>query len=568
MCGYRKSAALRTLILSAGLLLLTASLCAQESTPPVVLPRTSQQLISCSISGVVVRAQTGEPLKKARVAIYSLNEDRHGYSATTNDAGRFLLEGIAPGNYELKVERTGFVTQSFGVDPSNGHRVNLALDAGKKISNLLVRMPLWAVISGRITDQDGDPVANAEVSALQSYVDEGHRKLSPSQTALTNDLGEYRLYGLAKGRYYLHTEYTERSPVTMLRSTSEDSTTAYAPIFYPGTADVSRATTVTLASGQELPSVDFRLVATRAMRIRGHVYSAIPGKRPPLLCCVYLKPRNNISGTNTFSRPGYPLGIKGDFEIDAVVPGSYFIVAAVGGHIIVHAARIPVEVSNANLEDVNLTLFPGVDLTGRITVEGREPFDRSTLQVSLTSADPETPGVDAVVRRDGTFEFGVVALGSYEFNVYARPPGAYLKSARNNGADFLNGRLDVSTEGSHGPLEITMSLGGYQLDGAVTAADGLPVAGARVVLIPEGNKRKLYLLYKDVVTDQNGKFILQGIAPGDYKVFAWQDVEYNEWEDFEFLKPFEGRGVEVHAEENGHSSVTLKVLAGAESELP
>ncbi|NDQ56248.1 MAG: hypothetical protein GZ088_04140 [Acidipila sp.] len=555
MCGYRKVAALRALMLSVCFPFLTASLSAQEITTPVEPTPVSQKAATCSIAGVVVRAGTEEPIRKAQVLVYTAGEHTRGYSATTDDAGRFFLEGIAPGNYELKVDRTGFVTETVGVDPSNGHRVNLALDAGKKISNLLVRMPVWAVISGRITDQDGDPVANAEVVALQSYVDEGQRKFSPSQTALTNDLGEYRLYGLAKGRYYVRAEYTQSSP----------STTVYAPIFYPGTVDVSRASTVTLASGQELPSVDFRLVATRAMRIRGHVYSAIPGKGH---CCVYLKSRDNTSGTNAFPGPGYPFGIKGGFEIDNVPPGSYFVIAVAWGQKALHAAPVPVEVSNANLEDINLTLSPGVEVTGRITVENGESFDRSTLQFLLTPKDGEYPRAEAEVRRDGTFHFADVALGSYEFNVLVKPPGAYLKSARINGEDILNRNLEIGTEGSHGPLEVVISLGGYQLDGTVADADGLLVAGATVVLIPEGNRRKLYLLYKDVVTDQNGKFILQGIAPGDYKVFAWQGVQNDEWQDPEFLKPFESRGVEVRAEENGHGSVTLKVSAGAARELP
>src|SRR5712692_4393146 len=296
-CGNRKAAVLRALTLMAGSVFLTAVLSAQEPSPQNPPPRTPDKSATCSIAGTVVRAGTNEPLKRAHIYLYPLDGRREGaYSGLTDAAGQFLLQGLEPGRYHLQVTRAGFATQQYGQGSSAGSNAILTLNPGKKISDLIFRMIPGGVISGRVIDEDGDPVSGTTVMAMQSHMYEGQRKLFESQTAITNDLGEYRLYGMLRGRYYIRTEYAEWQSPKNLRSTPDDSTaasrTAYVPIFYPGTADISRAGAITLLPGQEIPSLDVRLLPTRAVRIRGRVFNAVLGK-PATGCCVYLKPRDS-----------------------------------------------------------------------------------------------------------------------------------------------------------------------------------------------------------------------------------------------------------------------------------
>lgn len=524
-------------------------------------PKTAEKLATCSISGLVVRIGTNEPIRKARVDLYRMDEHRNGYREFTDAAGRFLVEDIEPGRYQLQVSRVGYMTQSYGQDSSSGSGMVLTLVPGRKIADLLFRMTPWGVISGRITDEDGQPMAAVEVVTLQSQMHKGKRKLFSSQSAQTNDLGEYRLYGLSKGHYYLRVEHSERQtpdhPIMVRRI-------GYAPVYYPGSVNVSRAVAVDVSPGQEVPSVDFKLIPTRAVRIRGSVFNAILGK-PGTSCCVFLEPRDTDVVLNVFHPTGQTLGPNGTFEIDNVVPGSFTLVASAFVEGKVHYARLPVEVGDTDLEEIKLTILPGVDLVGRVAIEGREPVDPSVIHVHLEDSDSDLSSIrPADVKPDGTFKFADVSLGSYEVGVSGGPWGAYLKSARINGEDILNGKLDVSPGKSRSPIEIILSSDGCQVDGAVTDEDGLPIAGASVVLIPDGDRRKQYRLYKDVKTDQYGKFLLRGIAPGDYKLFAWKGMEADEWQDPDFLRPFEGKGVAVKAEENGHSSVALKLILGGE----
>src|SRR5262249_54530833 len=151
------------------------------------------------------------------------------------------------------------------------------------------------------------------------------------------------------------------------------------------------------------------------------------------------------------------------------------------------------------------------------------------------------------------------------------PPGLsadfYMKDALVNGESVLHSGLAIPAADGQRSVEIVISSASARVEGTVTDENDLPAAGATVVLVPEEARRKLFRLYRDSATDQYGKFILRGIAPGKYKLFAWKDVENGAWQDPDFLKTFEDQGKEITADENGRIAVQLK-LAAAKSQSP
>lgn len=521
------------------------------------LAQTSEGSTTPSISGLVLRSGTNEPVRKAQVDLYPIDGQRSSYRAVADGSGHFLIQAIEPGRYHLRVSRIGYLTQSYGEDSSGGPGAVLTLAAGPKMLDLIFRMIPWGVISGRVTDEYGGPTSGAEVVALRSHMHNGQRRLSVDNSVETNDIGEYRLYGLAKGHYYIRVGYSEgHTPDHPIAAAQM----GYVPIFYPGTPDVTRAVAVEMSSGQEVPSVDFSLFPASAVRIHGSLYNAILSK-PANGCCVFLEPRDSNIDFSALRGPGYTLDLGGKFEINGVVPGSYTLIASALIEGKIHYAHLAVEVGKTDLDGLKLVIMPRLSLTGRVVVEGHVPVALSALHVYLEGPDPDPSYTHpADVKPDGTYKLADISLGTYEIGVFGEPPEAFLKSAKINGQDILNAKLDVSTGGSLGPIEVVLSSAGHQLDGMVIDKDDVPISGASVVLIPSGTRRSLYRLYKDVTTDQYGKFVLRGIAPGDYKVFAWKDVEHDEWQDADFLKPFESKGVEMVAEENGHTSMRLKLI--------
>lgn len=557
-----KEAPLRAAGFLATVILFCGSLYAQNPASRTI-PRPSDKA-SCMVSGSVVRVGTDEPLKKAHIYLYIKDDNKPSpaYSGQTDASGHFVIRGIEPGRYELRVDRVGYVSQEYGQKSPDDRGAVLSLDAGRKMSDLLFRMVPWAVISGRITDEDGEALPDAEVVALRTQMEAGKRKLYVARYARANDLGDYRLFGLSGGRYYIQTRYERDSYSSARVATSDDTTatpqTGYAPVYYPGGTDLSQAVAINVAPGQEVSSIDIMLTPIRAVRIRGRAFSAIVGE-PLKHCCVYLESRESNMIFNPLGRPSQIQGTEGAFEFDDVVPGSYVLIAMESEAGKTYFASLPIEVGKTNLDDVRLTIVPGSDLPGRVLVEGRELPDMSELHISLSGSElPSNPVSE--VKKDGSFVLSNIPQGTYQVRVYGVPTDFFIKSAQVNGEDVLSKGLTASPGGSQGPLEIVLSSAGARVEGVVTNDDALPVPGATVALIPWGERRKQYRLYDDTTTDQYGKFILSGLAPGDYKIFAWKEVEREAWEDPVFLKPFESKGVEVKAEENGHIGVELKVM--------
>jgi hypothetical protein len=228
-------------------------------------------------------------------------------------------------------------------------------------------------------------------------------------------------------------------------------------------------------------------------------------------------------------------------------------------------------VGETNVNDVGITLTRGMSLSGRISVEGDQSLDPSEVQIWLKDNDDFFGnGAGSKIRPDGTLTFENVPEGNYEFEIYGRPPGFspdfYMKDALVNGESVLDKGLAVPASDSQRSVEVVISSAGARVDGTVTDENDLPTAGATVALVPEEGRRKMFRLYKDSTTDQYGKFVLRGIAPGKYKLFAWKDVENALWQDPDFLKRYEDQGKEITAEERGRITVQLKLAATQKSQ--
>jgi hypothetical protein len=528
-----------------------------------------QRKQTCSIGGLVVKSGTSEPLKKARISLQQADDPSAGYAAHTDAAGHFAIEKIEPGRYRLRVEHTSYVSQSYGENSSTSSGAILTLTPGREIQDLFFRLVPWAIISGRIADENGDPVPNATIEALRHFIWEGRRILTPEGQAQTNDLGEFRLFGLARGRYIVRAQIAESWQQPGLRDSGSDDPgssiqTGYAPVYYPGTSDEARAATIDVAPGQEVPAVDFTLLPIRTFRVRGHVFDAVLGQSAKNCFLSLVRHNPEESGVYYGQQSGTSCE-KGAFQFSDVPPGSYYVVAGSKISDKQRAARAAIEVNNTNVDDVSLTFASGFELTGRIWVEGHEISDLSNVRVWLH--DPEQysmGGGFAAVKPDGTLTIENVLEGNYHLQVSVHlagfSPDIYLKAARANGEDVLEKGLTIGVGSSRKLLEIVLSTASARIEGSVTDENGLPSSGAAVALVPDGDRRKQFRLYKDTTTDQYGKFILRGVAPGAYKLFSWKEVEFNAWEDSEFLAPFESQGTRVTAEENGHIAIQLKLI--------
>ncbi|SPE44954.1 conserved exported hypothetical protein [Candidatus Sulfotelmatobacter sp. SbA7] len=520
------------------------------------------------IAGTVVKEPGSQPLKKVLVQVVAEDQKQGGnYSATTDADGHFRIENVSSGRYRLFLEKTGLVEVN-----ERGLKADVnvfTVPAGQSVEDLLFRMLPTAIISGRVTDDDGDPMPGVRIVAQKKKPGKPTRETAATES--TNDLGEYRLSGLFPGQYWVVAmpppdmrDYEKQAEKLPQRDNQSDSQpdTRYVTTYYPGTYDAMQASAVTLKAGDEMP-VNLTLTPARTYRVRGIVTGVTAGQRPT----VELIPK---AGDSVHSSE---VGPDGQFEVLGVASGSYLVRASAGMDSQPLTAHQDVNVVAADVEGVKLAPLPSFRLSGHLRVEGRASGALSQYSVNLRV--PDDPGfflaldffgANAPVDRLGNFEWKSVIPGNYIVQVYGGDgQGFFLKSVTLGGRDIPTG----FTASGPATLDLLVSYKGGTVEGMVVEKEkdvdnDHPVANATVVAVPEEKYRKLPDRFGTGATDQHGRFTIRGLAPGTYTLYAWQDLEEGVWRDPDFLKSQEANGTAVKVEEGSHRQVELKLSPVAE----
>jgi hypothetical protein len=533
-----------------------------------------QSPTGCFLSGRIVNAANGEPVRNARLVLHRADNPAGStgppasFTTMADDRGIFAMKDIDPGKYRFSVQRAGFADAEYGARRPGREGITLSLDAGQRLENLVFRLTPHAVISGRITDQDGDPVDRVVVTANRYSYRMGKRQLVQAGTAMTDDLGEYRMFGLAPGRYYVSATYRGFYGYMgmAMRPTGKTADESYAPTYYPGTIEAGNASALDLAAGTQLRGVDFALIKAHTVRVRGRVSSPEGVNREFVM--IMLVPRGLL--TWELVRRARASDAQGNFELADVRPGTYYVTVFAGDSKNTYTARQQIEVASANIDGVMLNLSAGFELTGQVRFEGPPPPSLTELAVSLDSRESGEirfgPMPNGHVKDDGSFTLPNTGMDVYRARIGGLPDGYYLKSVRMGDDEVRETGIDMR-RGPAGPLVLTISARAGQVEGIVFDARQQGFAGATVVLVPEPKLRDRSEDFKQVTTDQYGRFILKTIEPGEYKLFAWEDVERGEYMDPEFLRPVEERGHAISIHEGSRESVELKLIP-AEQPVP
>jgi protocatechuate 3,4-dioxygenase beta subunit len=523
----------------------------------------------CSISGMVVKLADSEPLRRARVFLQNADDRAHNVSVVTDAAGRFQFKGIDPGRYHLSVSRAGFVVQEYGQKKAGDPGALLALRSGQEVKDLLFRLIPSAVIAGKILDEDGEPLPEIVVSALRQGYLEGKPSLSTETTVQTDDRGEYRLFGLSPGRYFVSAVFPQWSRFSRGAEVedAQPNPQGYAKMYYPGTPDAAKATAISIKEGEEIPSVEIFMRQVVVYRIRGRIYNQITHKAGTQTN-VFLLPKTKSREWTGGKQQSFVQKQDGSFEIADVLPGSYVLTALWFDEGKSHATHVPIDVSNADVEGIAITIAPGTDISGRIIWDGTPSLEQDELSVAAESPDINFGfSGSSRVTSANTFVLKGLGDGNYMARVWGQGKDCYIKDVQYAGVSALADGFPVKG-GAAGTLEITISSHGARVQGTVADSDGLRAVGVRVVLVPEPSHRTQYTLFKEQTTDQYGHFELRGIAPGDYKLFSWEEAESGAWEDPEFLKPFEEKGEKITLQEGDQKTLNLTTIRTKTTESP
>jgi hypothetical protein len=535
-----------------------------------------------SISGSVVDAVTSQPLKGANVWARSFQPgqgSRHFSSASTDADGHFALSGLAPGRYMVSASREDYVGRRSANGPS-ARLLTVAPD--QHVDDLILQLTPGAIITGHVNSAEGKPLSGASVEVVQYFYDGGLKQLHDVRPAsLSGSEGEYRITGLAPGRYYLRASASpgtgnfkpDKSQSGNSKSSSNSSSKSkkgYAPAYYPGSSEITRAVELLIRPGQDLSGIDLALTAVPTVDVTGRVLNA-GSSTPAAQAQVTLV---DADGGSSFTRES-TTDVKGSFELHDVLPGNYVLLAQfeqlTKTSTVLFGSKA-VYVGKASLGKVEIAIGPGTEVSGHIHLEDKSDdktkVDLTRISVELqpqgsSSATALMPGVNnATVNADGDFQFTDVPAGTYTLNCFSLPAGYYVKST--GPVDVLESGVTVSLGQSLPGLDLTLSSKVARLNGDVSTSDQ-PAAGVSVVLIPEGGHAMPGRNYRQSMSDQSGRFSMKNVVPGDYKVFAFEDLERGAPLNPDFLRPFEDRGRSVHLQEGGDMNVRLEAIPASET---
>jgi protocatechuate 3,4-dioxygenase beta subunit len=512
---------------------------APAQTPPSQLARDTPAAAAGStatIRGRVVDAATERPLSRVEIRAGSNADQANGRRVLTDGEGRYEIKGLPAGVYTIIAAKPNYVRTTWGEQRVEGPGKRITLAAGEELDAIDLRLVRAGVITGRILDEAGDPVTGAQVTPMRYQYPQGSRRLTPAgRSGQTNDIGEYRIYGLSPGQYYVS------ATLPNFTMTDQDTTdrSGYASTLFPGTANVAEAQRLTIAAGQTMNGINLRLLPIHTARVSG---IALDAQGRPLAYAMVSATQG--FGFSDFGGPRAQTRSDGKFAINGLTPGEYSLsVNSPGGQ---ETATATVTVDGT---DVNVQLIA----TKRSTIRGRVTFERdgtpppaSSIHITALRSDfMINGGANVTVKDDMTFEM-TVAAGRVFVRSPPTSPDWRLNRVRLDGADVTDAGIDVPVNGSLSDVVVELTNHLYPLSGRVFDGDGAIVRDCFVIVFAQ-----------DPATWTLGPRILTAGRPGlddvfharmpagDYYAVAITEVDPGAWTDPEFLSQVRDRATKL-----------------------
>ena len=306
-----------------------------------------------AISGTVTVAGSGQPARRARVSLSGGQGVGGSRSTTTDDQGAFAFSALPEGRFNLSASKPGHVTGTYGQKQPGRPGTPIQLADGQRLQ-VQLQITRGGVITGTVLDEHGEALPGTPVRALRYVMQSGQRTLQSAGNGSTDDRGVYRIYGLQPGEYLVYAtprnnnqqgiearqaelqqlvhnrndgaagrRRRRRRSASASRScarrwrppdaTGDDTTSGYAPVYYPGTTTPANAATVTVAPGEEKGSIDFQYQVVPIARVEGIVTSQ-NSQIPPNIQVTLVNSAFAAPGHQPGRRAGRPAGCVQDFE--------------------------------------------------------------------------------------------------------------------------------------------------------------------------------------------------------------------------------------------------------------
>ena len=543
----------------------------QTQTPQTIGARQPPRDAAADKKGTgVIRGRItnteGRPLRRVQLRL-SGETIPEGRTASTNGLGKFEIRELPAGRFNLSASRAGYLPMSFGQTRIGEPGRPIELADTQVLENSDIVLPKTAIISGRVLDEAGEPLAGATVLTMQMKYFNGKRRLLPVRgNAITDDTGQYRLSGLEPGEYYVQASSRE----TWEADTPDKQMLGFIPTFYPSNPTQGEAQRVRVRVGQEMPGIDVALLPGKVGKISGTAFNSLG--QP--LAGENVSMSFEIRGENFMSMSGgqsAKVNPDGTFTFRNIAPAEYHLNVRVPATADrgPEAGKAIVSVVGGDVEGVNIVTSAAGGVSGRLTVDGGpaafpNPLTRLIVRAAPADRDMAITGLGSVpdngrVKEDGAFELKQV-IGSNRLTVGTLPDGWAIRSIDHSGRDLLTQPFDTQGTTLDG-VNIVITNRFPVLSGSLRDDKGNGVVTGTVIIFPDEGS----LWIEDLRTvrtaraAQSGVFTIKGIRPGEYLAVAVPTVQNNQWNDPEFLESLRAQATRVSLREGETKQLELVV---------
>jgi 5-hydroxyisourate hydrolase-like protein (transthyretin family) len=491
------------------------------------------------ISGTVINAASGEPVRRATLAVLSEEADGHIVeSVETDNDGRFSLDGLPAAKFPLTASKRGFLTAFY--DQHEGYNTAIVTGADQDTSGLVFRLTPGAALRGVVTGDGGDPVEGAKVMLfLKPHWHNPWDRIRNAEETTTDDTGAYEFDGLAAGEYLiavkaepwfaLHSSTIgNRQPETEANATLD---VAYPVTYFDSTSDKDSASPISLSGGnREEANINLRAVQALRLTFEAPVNQNGVSVSPSIQQTIFDTTLNNISTGNPVTHNN-----TDEFELTGLAPGHYELTQG-------DPPRVTeIEVANSQQIAPNPN-SPAAILSGLLrSADGSALPDN--MKVFLTPLD-ETQNHELIQTKvnQGKFSFDAVPPRNWELWAYKPDFPSRIISLTIGNRTHPGNQIAVSDKAIQ--VSATVSFSEMRVEGFARNKDGKGQSGVMIVLVPKEMAAFLSLARRDQ-SDSDGSFSLRDVVPGQYTVVAIQDSWELDWARQEVISRYLSHGVAV-----------------------
>jgi hypothetical protein len=447
----------------------------------------------------VVRAGTTQPLTGEVVGLWPTNR-----VVKADAEGRFLFQNLEPGEYALTVVHDGIKVQ-----------VPVNLISAQRFETYTLEVKSAPAIAGAVFDPNGERVAAAHIQAFRTVYTPLGRRMRSVMSVLTDDLGEFRLFWLRAGEYYVSASYSDReqrlgTQGTRLTPNLSNPDDGYPAIFFGGGYSPSESQTVRLGRDTDATGLQIFLKDGPRYTISGTLL-------PEGVCArVAIAQEGGFLNTDVDSAPRF----CGSFRITGLSRGTYSILATNDA-----LASEVIRVTTVNaLSEVKVPMVQTANISGRVSGLAASALAGINVRLTRNSFDVSQE-IDVPVAADGSFTIQGVGPGAYDVSIQPLPSRTYVSYLTYRGRDSLLTPIYIDSS-PVGRLDIVVIQSTSVAAGVVVDRNGRAVPGADVVLVPRDNRSRIRAdRYLATTADAGGNFRIEGIPALDYAVLAFEDIE-------------------------------------------